>query len=189
MVTGMASFAGAVAAQTTPLPDASRLTPGDTLEWRQVDNRTKLEESRITRTIVETNGVREVVYSDGLRRPVAFIFVGEPSAKPWRIWPLEVGKAWSHDTNWSRGDGVTGNTKQDARVVAYEEVVVPAGKFMAYRIEYDGWVTTSQGFRGRIADVYWFAPDALADVKHSRIVGNANFTRELVQVKTAKPAQ
>lgn len=173
-------FATAAAAQSAAMPDLSALVVGDRWEWRQIDNLTKLEESGSSRVIVEEKGVRATMV-DGIQRPLEYPFVGEPSSKPWRIWPLEVGKKWSIDVNYVRPDGVTGNLKQDARVVAHEEVAVPAGKFMAFKIEQDGYVRTSTGFNGRIVDTFWYAPEARADVKHIRRVATQNFTRELVK--------
>ena len=83
------------------------------------------------------------------------------------------------DVNYTRADG-SGNVKMDARVVAYEEVVVPAGKFMAFKIEHDGFVRTGN-FNGRMVETYWYAPEARADVKHVRQVARTDFTRELVK--------
>jgi hypothetical protein len=65
-------------------------------------------------------------------------------------------------------------------VVAYEEVSVPAGKFMAFKIEHDGFVRFGN-FSGRMVDTYWYAPAAMADAKHSRHAGSRYFTRELVK--------
>jgi hypothetical protein len=100
-----------------------------------------------------------------------------------------VGKQWSVDVDYVRPDRTTGNLKQDARVVAYEEVTVPAGKFMAFKIEYDGYVRTSTGFSGRIVDTFWYAPAARADVKHMRRIANNDFTRELVKYPAPSSAR
>jgi hypothetical protein len=169
------------------MPATSEFAVGDRWEWRQFDNRTKLDEPGFSRIVVEEKGVREFVYSDGRRRPLDDPYVGEPAAKPWRVWPLEVGKTWSSDMNFTRFDGVTGNLKQDARVLAYEEVQVPAGRFMAFKIEKDGYIRLANGFTGRMVDTFWYAPDARADVKHVRRVGNTDFTRELVKYPSQKP--
>lgn len=173
-----------VAAQTTSMPDVDLFAVGDVWEWRQIDNRTKLQEATVTRALVEENGQR-VFASEGMRRPLQHPYVGEPSSKPWRVWPLEVGKRWSMDVDYTRVDG-TGNIKMDAHVVAYEEVTVPAGTFMAFRIEHDGFVRTG-GFNGRMTETFWYAPAARADVKHIRRVASTNFTRELV--KYPRPGQ
>lgn len=172
--------ANAVDAQTASMPDVSRFAVGDLWEWRQVDNRTKLQESGRSILVVEEKGVR-VLAVEGMQRSLDYPYVAEPSAKPWRVWPLTVGKQWSIDMDFVSPNGSTGNLKQEARVVAYEEVTVPAGKFMAFKIEQDGFVRTSTGFNGRIVDTFWYSPAARADVKHMRRVANQDFSRELVK--------
>lgn len=174
----------AVAAQSGALPDLSAFAVGERWEWRQVDNRSQREEGRRSAVVTDENGVRAMMV-DGIQRPLPYLYVLEPSSKPWRVWPLEVGKKWSIDIDYVGSDGTKGNLKQEARVVAYEEVSVPAGKFMAFKIEQDGFVHTSplalQAFNGRIVDTYWYAPVARADAKHIRRVGTQYFTRELVK--------
>jgi len=171
-------LAASAGAQTAPMPDLTLLNVGDRWEWRQIDNRTKLPEPAFSRVVIEEQGVRQFTM-EGMRRTLAYPYVGEPSAKPWRVWPLEVGKRWPVDMNTVRADGATGTLKMDAQVVAYEEVEVPAGRFKAFKIEYDGFVSIA-GFHGRMTDIFWYAPEARADVKQIRKVGNTNFTRELV---------
>jgi hypothetical protein len=173
-------------AQTAPMPDLSIFAPHDRWEWRQSDNRTKLEEDRLKRTIVEPGGTRETVFSDDLSHPLAYMFVGEPSSKPWREWPLEVGRQRAIDVDWRRPDGSLANTRQRARVAAYEEVRVPACAFMAFLIELDGCMQTPAS-GGRKVETYWYAPQARANVRHVRRVGNSDSTRELVAYRLANP--
>ena len=184
-------------AQKAEMSAPSAFNVGDTWEWREVDSRTKLEEGKFTRTVVNDRGILKFSYGYGQKNSqrggmrqisAAFIDGGDKhSPKPWRVWPLEVGKKWTTDIDWVRADGVTGNTKQDAEVVAYEEVTVPAGKFMAYKIEYRGWYRNSNGGNGKQDDTYWYAPDAMADVKHIRDDGYNMYTRELVSYKRGSP--
>jgi len=72
-------------------------------------------------------------------------------------------------------------------VVAYEEVTVPAGKFMAFKIEHRGWFRNSRGSSGIQKDTYWYAPDAKADVKHIRDDEYNMYTRELISSKRGAP--
>jgi hypothetical protein len=161
------------------MPDVSAFAVGDEWQWREIDNLTKLESPGRTIVIVEDKGVRKAAV-DGVPRALTYPYVYEPSPKPWRVWPLEVGKKWTIDVDFVQPDGSAGNLKQEARVVAYEEVSVPAGKFMAFKIEHDGFVRVGT-FNGRIVDAFWYAPAAMADVKHSRQVGRRDFTRVLVK--------
>ena len=72
-------------------------------------------------------------------------------------------------------------------MIAYEEVIVPAGTFMAYKIEYQGFFQNSRGSRGRQHDTYWYAPGARTDVKHIRDDGFNKYARELITYKRGTP--
>ena len=52
---------------------------------------------------------------------------------PFRDWPLKVGKKWKYDVKWT-DDNMSGHKKQDVEVISFEEVIVDAGKFMAFNI-------------------------------------------------------
>jgi hypothetical protein len=101
-------------AQTAEMPTAKDFAAGETWEFRRVDALTKLEEARTTTTAVKTNdGMTFSV--DGKTNPVESRMVngGYTSApKPWRVWPLEVGKRWEFEGTWARADGVTGSSEQ-----------------------------------------------------------------------------
>ena len=177
-------------AQQANLPESSVFRVGDTWEWVQIDGRTKLQETKQVRTVVDVDG--SLQFSNGTTTlPIKTALIEgtfQTSPSPWRVWPLQVGKKWSFNADWIRADGVKGNTKQEAEIVAFEEVVVPAGKFMAFRIEYKGWYQNySQGGSGKQNDTYWYAPDSQADVKHVRDDRYNMYTRELVTYKRVAP--
>jgi hypothetical protein len=183
---GLVASANAAISQKAEMPAPDSFKAGDKWEWRQVDNRTKLEEGRSTRTVVEVDGIRQ--FSDGTKNfPISTSFLGEPASKPWRVWPLEIGKKWVYDGDWTRPDGVTGNTKQDAEVVAFEEISTPAGKFMAYKIEYRGFFKNSNGRNGKQNDTYWYSPEVSADIKRVHDDPFNMYTRELTAYKRAAP--
>jgi hypothetical protein len=54
-------FAGAVYAQSATMPDVSTFAVGDLWEWRQFDNRTKLEEAGRSVLVIEDKGARAVM--------------------------------------------------------------------------------------------------------------------------------
>ena len=176
-------------AQQADMPTIASFKVGDAWEWRQVDNRTKLQEAKQIRTVVDIDGVLQ--FSNGttsFQIPASLVDGPyKPSSKPWRVWPLEVGKKWTVSVDWIRPDGVSGTLKQDAELLAYEEVVVPAGKFMAFKIEQRGWYSSSQGYRGKQNDTFWYAPAAKADVKHIRDDNYNFYTRELVSYTHGAP--
>jgi hypothetical protein len=176
-------------AQKATLPTPVMFADGDTWEWRVVDQLTKIEEQRLTRSVVSENGTVNFAYSIRRGSGVTSEFTDgsyKSSAKPWRDWPLEVGKKWTMNADWTTSEGRSGNTRQDAEVVAYEEVNVPAGKFMAFKIEQRGWYTVRAG-RGKQNDTYWYSPEALADVKHIRDDGYSHYLRELTAMKRGVP--
>jgi len=176
-------------AQKAEIPAPMTFKVGDTWEWRQVDNRTKLEKGKLTRTVVDMDGVLRFDNGRTTSQIGSALIDGgyNHSRKPWRVWPLEIGKKWVFDSDWTRADGVTGNTKQDVEVVAYEQVTVPAGTFMAFKIVHRGWYRNSRGSNGKQDDTFWYAPDANADIKHIRDDGWNMYTRELVTYKRAAP--
>jgi hypothetical protein len=174
-------FSTSALAQKAEMPLPGAFNVGDSWQWQQVDNRTKAVEGTRTRTVVDDGGIAKFSFSDLGIRQISSAFLGNPSKKPWRVWPLQVGEKWSYDEDWTRPDGATGNSSQDAEVIAYEEVTVPAGKFMAFRIEYKGVYTNYRARSGgQQKDTFWYAPDVLADVKHIRDDGFNMYTRELV---------
>ena len=80
-------------------------------------------------------------------------------------WPLEVGKTWTTRYMWR--DNVlhpdwSGMGSQDWAVVAWEEVTVPAGTFMAYKVTRTrgSWETASED-----VDIQWYAPELQTTVK------------------------
>lgn len=178
---------GSAIAQKAELPVPTIFQPGDRWDWRQIDSRTQIEEGKRTRTVVDVDGV--AMFRIGKTNvQISNAFLGSPAAsKPWRVWPLEVGKKWSYDEDWSNADGLSGNTKQDAEVVAYEEVTTPAGKFMAFKIEYRGFYRNNRGQNGKQNGTHWYAPDTYADVKHIYDDGYTMYTRELTAYKRAAP--
>ena len=169
------------------MPEEKDFKAGMSWQWTQTNNHTKLEENKRTQTVVEEGGALKLKGEGDRTMSTAFRFVGNPSAaKPWRVWPLEVGKEWEYDETWETGRG--GNVRQVAKVVAYEDVTVPAGTFKAFKIEHKGNYVNPR-MRGVVSvkqnDTYWYAPTALADVKHTREYASDNWTRELTSVNAA----
>jgi len=104
---------------------------------------------------------------------------------PFLDWPLKVGKKWKYDVKWA-DDNMSGHKKQDAEVISFEEVIVDAGKFMAYKIEYKGKMTNSWGYDGALNDTYWYAPAINKNIKvitssYNFIGEGSTFTKELIK--------
>ncbi|MEM1259532.1 MAG: hypothetical protein AAGH81_13440 [Bacteroidota bacterium] len=90
----------------------------------------------------EGNDVREVVdFKGGLglwngfdTLKIADILNQKKSNTPYRDWPLEVGKKWKYESEWTNESGEKGITSQDVEILSFEELNLTSGKFMAYKI-------------------------------------------------------
>jgi len=184
-------FAAPAAAlsQKAEAPAPSMFRFGETWEWKQVDNRTGQEVQRSTITVVNMAGQLRLFNGEADESIDSWFRDGwlKPSPKPWRAWPLALGKKWSVDAERVKPDGITAKVQQEAEVVAYEEVAVPAGRFMAFKIVHRGSYRNSRESGGELNDTYWYAPDAKADVKHVRQILGHLYTRELVSYQRAAP--
>lgn len=108
----------------------------------------------------------------------------EQSKTPFRDWPLVVGKKWKYESVWENAEGTSMRTDQDVEVVAYEEVVVLAGRFMAYKIEHKGTFTNSKAGSGKMNDTYWYAPALKVDIRHTQDDGYGSYMLELYDYKS-----
>ncbi|WP_025864192.1 hypothetical protein [Prolixibacter bellariivorans] len=108
------------------------------------------------------------------------------SSTPFRSWPLYVGKKWKYESEWENNEGTKGKTSQDAEVVSFGEVTVAAGKFMAYKIEYKGMVTNSRGYKGKMSDTWWYAPELKTYIKHVNNDGYGVYKNELISYSKAQ---
>lgn len=104
----------------------------------------------------------------------------KPSQTPRYDWPLNEGKKWKYEVKWSKNEGTTGKTSQDAKIVSYYEVTVAAGKFMAYKIEYKGRISNSRGFDGKLVDFWWYVPAIKTYIKHTQDDGEGIYVNELI---------
>ena len=100
-------------------------------------------------------------------------------------WPLEVGKTWTVEhvaTLPSRNLKVP--FKATWKIAAYEEVSVPAGKFMAWRLEYSDTLGEAQ--------TIWSVPEtmgAFAKRSYTRSAAHAQGAGTLVLEMTRKPSR
>ncbi|MBT8267154.1 MAG: hypothetical protein EX254_10270 [Flavobacteriaceae bacterium] len=132
---------------------------------------------------------REIVSNDGVLGmtigkdtiPVTEIVKPEESETPKYDWPLEVGKKWRYENNWTSQDGTTGSQSQDAEVVSYKEETVEAGTFMAYTIEYTGKTTNSRGYSADEKEVWLYAPATKNFIKLTQNQGDFLYVEELIE--------
>jgi hypothetical protein len=132
-----------------------------------------------TRTIVSTDmGLCMTIGKDTI--PLTEIVKPDESETPKYDWPLEVGKKWKYENNWTSQDGTTGSQSQDAEVLSYQEETVEAGTFMAYMIKYTGKTTNSRGYNAEEEEVWLYAPEVKTFIKLTQTQGDFNYVEELI---------
>ena len=140
---------------------------------------------------VRSNGkdTREIVNIDGVLGMtigkdtilVTEIVKPEKSKTPKYHWPLEVGKKWKYENNWTSQDGTTGNQSQSAKILSYKEETVEAGTFMAYTIEYTGKTTNSRGYSADEKEIWLYAPAVKNFIKLTQNQGDFLYIEELIE--------
>ncbi|MCK6406070.1 MAG: caspase family protein [Rhodocyclaceae bacterium] len=133
---------------------------GDVYEFRIVDLLTGLKKAQYQQRITAVTE-NEVIYNDGVVITDPFGNVrknsrGRWSAAQFYIGEYSLGKRWSARYSIHFAKGGEDVVERTFRVVALENITVPAGSFEAFRIESSGWVMQ----RGvSLESVYWVAPD------------------------------
>jgi hypothetical protein len=91
---------------------------------------------------------------------------------PLMRFPLAIGATWKHAHDWSSSTGnLKTTTSMQYKVVGVEEVMVPAGKFHAYKLVANGFVKdhstiTPVGGDARATETYWYSPVVKRIVKY-----------------------
>ena len=163
-----------------PTPEDFQVGEKWVWHWsRTVDGEIRAEGDDLQEVVIY-NGVRS--FWNGMDTTEISKIVNQPDDDtPFRDWPLYIGKTWTFESEWENDEGTSGKTSQEVEVVAFEEVEVAAGKFMAYKIEQKGTVTNSRGFNGEMTDIWWYAPDLKFYVKHVNSDGYGMYVNELTE--------
>lgn len=133
-----------------------------------------------TREIVNFNGALGITIGKDTI-PVTEIVKPDNSETPKYDWPLEVGKNWKYENNWTSQDGTTGNQSQNAEVLSYQKETVKAGTFMAYKIKYTGKITNSRGYSSDETEVWLYAPEVKNFIKLTQNQGDFHYVEELIE--------
>lgn len=168
-------------------PTLADYTVGEQWVWKYKGVTTEGEvrsDGTDTREIVSFNGALGITIGKDTI-PVAEIVKQDESPTPKYDWPLEVGKKWKYENNWTSQDGTTGSQSQDAEVMSYQEETVEAGTFMAYTIKYTGKTTNSRGYSADEEEVWLYAPAVKTFIKLTQTQGDFNYVEELIDY--AKP--
>lgn len=167
----------------TQQPTLADYTVGEKWVWKYKGVTTEGEvrsDGTDTREIVSANGVLGMTIGKDTI-PVTNIVKPETSQTPKYDWPLEVGKTWKYENNWTSQDGTTGNQSQDAIVLSYQEETVEAGTFMAYTIKYTGKTTNSRGYSANETEVWLYAPTVKSFIKLTQNQGDFRYVEELIE--------
>jgi hypothetical protein len=168
---------------TTNQPTLTDYQIGEKWVWKYKGVTTEGEvrsDGKDTREIVSIDGVLGMTIGKDTI-PVSEIVKPEESETPKYDWPLEVGKKWKYENNWTSQDGTTGNQSQDAEVLSYKEETVEAGTFMAYTIEYAGRTTNSRGYSADETEVWLYAPAVKNFIKLTQNQGDFLYVEELIE--------
>ncbi|MBR9919282.1 MAG: hypothetical protein GYB31_00480 [Bacteroidetes bacterium] len=133
-----------------------------------------------TRTIVNSDkGFGMIIGKDTI--PLTEIVKPDETGTPKYDWPLQVGKKWRYENNWTSQDGTTGSQRQNAEVLSYQEEKVEAGTFMAYTIKYTGKTTNSRGYNADEEEVWLYAPAVKNFIKLTQSQGDFLYVEELIE--------
>ena len=168
---------------TTTQPTLTDYQVGEKWVWKYKGVTTEGEvrsDGKDTREIVSSDGVLGMTIGKDTI-PVSDIVKPEQSETPKYDWPLEVGKKWKYENNWTSQDGTIGNQSQDAEVLSYQEETVEAGTFMAYTIEYKGKITNSRGYSADEKEVWLYAPTVKSFIKLTQNQGDFSYVEELIE--------
>ena len=178
-------------------PKKSELTQQPTLEDYQIGEKWVWKykgvtsegevrsEGTDTRTIVNSDkGLSMIIGKDTI--PLTEIVNPDESKTPKYDWPLQVGKKWKYENNWTSQDGTTGSQSQNAEVLSYQEETVEAGTFMAYTIKYTGQTTNSRGYNADEEEVWLYAPTVKTFIKLTQSQGDFLYVEELIEYSIPK---
>lgn len=167
----------------TQQPTLADYTVGEKWVWKYKGVNTEGEvrsDGKDTREIVSFDGgLGMTIGKDTI--PVTEIVKPDESETPKYDWPLEVGKKWKYENNWTSQDGTTGNQSQTAEVLSYKEETVEAGTFMAYTIEYTGKTSNSRGYSADEKEVWLYAPAVKNFIKLTQNQGDFRYVEELIE--------
>ena len=172
----------------TQQPTLADYQVGEKWVWKYKGVTTEGEvrsEGEDTREIVSVDGVLGMTIGKDTI-PVNDIIKTDESETHKNDWPLEMGKKWKFENNWTSQDGTTGNQSQDAEILSYQEETVEAGTFMAYTIKYTGKITNSRGYSANEEEVWLYAPAVKNFIKLTQTQGDFLYIEELIEYSKPK---
>jgi hypothetical protein len=196
-------FKGAMAQQRPEPIEKPAVKVGDTWIYNTLNGQTgvlehvslnvirKIDEKAI---LIESSNLDGSSVSKILRTPdFNFVRLEAPTftrtASPYYpnyAFPLRIGKTWKSAVvlENSNQPGKQVRAELEAKVIGWESVTVPAGNFLALKIELDGWYqgTSIEGnWTGRIVEALWYAPAVRNAVRYEYrdTVDVSNYSHEV----------
>ena len=112
----------------TKPPVLSDYTIGEKWVWKYIgvtDEGEVRSDGTDTRKIVNFNGVLGMIIDKDTVLVSEIVKPGKSDTPKYK-WPLEVGKKWKYEKNWTSQDGTTGKQTQDVEVLSYKQEKVGA---------------------------------------------------------------
>ena len=99
--------------------------------------------------------------------------------------PLHVGETYSFESSYRNSNSaeIERKKKWDMKVVGWEDVIVPAGKFRAVRIEGIGTNADGRPARQQTQETIWYVPEVNRKVKDIRVNSSGTDVQELTQYR------
>ena len=99
--------------------------------------------------------------------------------------PLHVGETYSFESSYRNSDSaeIERKSKWDMKVVGWEDVIVPAGKFRAVRIEGIGTNADGRPARQQTQETIWYVPEVNRKVKDIHVNSSGTSVQELTQYR------
>jgi uncharacterized caspase-like protein len=191
-------------AQVSPAPGANgikqlesgalRYSKGDKFTYDEIDGFTG-KAQRFTHRVTATDGERVEINDGktvldqmggviknrfGVKNPAAVVAPAE----------LALGKRWRTAFTNTQPDGDIGTNFWESKVVAIEEVTVPAGKFVAFKVERRGEARFSNGKITFMTGTAWIDPQTMLVVRHDLLFRSGgkigeNSSTQLVGIQRA----
>lgn len=99
------------------------------------------------------------------------------------VFPLEIGKRWSHSPSFSYRDCGMSTMKLEATVVGWETITVPAGTFRALRVDHKGRSSNACG-SPTLTRKRWYVPELKAPVRIENFWQGAAFGGDTFVLKS-----
>jgi hypothetical protein len=166
-------FTTSAIAQDAPNLERPDVKPGDTWTYRFTAKDVINETSQVVITVDDSTITTETKRSaDGAITKVDYPRDWAANSNTFKVFsfPLEVGKKWNSKRSYSTAQCGSMIDDLSAEVKGWEDVVVPAGKFRALRIEHNGTYQSAQCGSGTKQHWYWYVPNVKRHVKYEQHV-------------------